>query len=446
MVAAEDGTNPEPVSRVDLVEGDVDWTIDANTLDDFGCWRITFSVPDDRVWCADFSGVIRGRSLTTGELDGTAIEHQRSGLSDLAVQSAGGHRYLVAFGAYGAFIGRWQLDGGGPITHTILRGHSPAEYSPDGQHLLVVAESDEEPGVVFSVWDTDAEQEVVALTPEVLDTQWLDGDRLGAISKDGHGRIIDVGSGSTTDVPINVESGWSQIARVGQGRIALGYNDGHIDVFDFDAATKVVTLRRSDERGEVASSVGMMTASEDGTRLYAWFAPDGGIYEFDVTRGRELRSYSDTSVQSIAVAGEGPIAVGHIDGTVTLHDPDDLRVVGTLPGARSFAWVIYDGAGRFLLVVGGRMMSLYDVARRQRMGDPIYIGDVNVDLRPDGLEIATGGSGNDSVQLWSLDPETMTEAACHIAGRNLTHAEWDTYIGDLATYHATCSDYPVPED
>jgi hypothetical protein len=37
----------------------------------------------------------------------------------------------------------------------------------------------------------------------------------------------------------------------------------------------------------------------------------------------------------------------------------------------------------------------------------------------------------------------MTDSACHIAGRNLTRPEWDTYIGDLAPYHATCPEYPV---
>ena len=77
-------------------------------------------------------------------------------------------------------------------------------------------------------------------------------------------------------------------------------------------------------------------------------------------------------------------------------------------------------------------MALYDVARRQRMGDAIDIGNASVDLRPDGLEIAVANWDHPGVTLWSLDPDTLTDAACHIAGRNLSLTEWDTYIGDLA--------------
>ena len=131
-------------------------------------------------------------------------------------------------------------------------------------------------------------------------------------------------------------------------------------------------------------------------------------------------------------------------GSVTLHDPDDLTVVGTLPGARSYAFVTYDADGRFLVVTGADgTMALYDVARRQRMGDPIDVGTVMVDLRPDGLEIAVASVDNPGVTLWSLDPETLIDSACRIAGRNLSPTEWDTYIGDLAPYHATCPEYPL---
>ena len=34
------------------------------------------------------------------------------------------------------------------------------------------------------------------------------------------------------------------------------------------------------------------------------------------------------------------------------------------------------------------------------------------------------------------------DAACELAGRNLTHAEWDRYIGDLAPYRRTREQFP----
>ncbi len=71
-------------------------------------------------------------------------------------------------------------------------------------------------------------------------------------------------------------------------------------------------------------------------------------------------------------------------------------------------------------------------------------GEVNfISLAPDGSTLAVGGGGADSpVKIWSLDPASWVDAACRLAGRNLTHEEWDSYIGDLAPYGATCPEFP----
>lgn len=436
------------VARVDLADGRVAWTIQPDELDRYGCEVFAFSVPEDRLWCADFSGVIRGRSLSNGEFDGTTVEQQRSGVTSMAVQTVGGHRYLVAFGQQTAFVGRWQVDGAGPLSRNVAARYDGAVYSPDGRWLLVFAGSDEAPaGYIADVWDTTSDRAVLTQPRDLAVADWLDSNRVGAVTADGHGRVLDVRTGETRNVAITVQPGWAQSLRVADGRIAFAYDDGHIDVVDFDKGTTEVTLTRSNESGDPRVAVNGMAASADGTRLYVVYGNGRGVYEYDLGDGRQIQWYPDTSSQSVAVAGEAPVAIGHTDGTVTLHDPHDLTVVvGTLPGARSYANVRYDDDGRFLVVAGfDGTMALYDVARRQRMGDPIEIGNVNVDLRPDGSEIAVTYWDHQGVTLWSLDPTTMTDAACRIAGRNLSHTEWDTYIGDLAPYHATCPDYPVPD-
>ena len=52
-------------------------------------------------------------------------------------------------------------------------------------------------------------------------------------------------------------------------------------------------------------------------------------------------------------------------------------------------------------------------------------------------------SGNDVLSLlaWNLDPTKWSQAACDVAGRNLTRPEWDTYIGKLEPYHAICPQF-----
>ena len=80
-----------------------------------------------------------------------------------------------------------------------------------------------------------------------------------------------------------------------------------------------------------------------------------------------------------------------------------------------------------------------------QIGDPIDLGKLplyeGMILRPDGLALAIDtGRG---VEFWDLDPQHWEDAACRLAGRNLTPAEWEQYLGDLAPYRATCPSYPT---
>ena len=83
-------------------------------------------------------------------------------------------------------------------------------------------------------------------------------------------------------------------------------------------------------------------------------------------------------------------------------------------------------------------MSIFDTATGTQLGKSFVIadGEVNfISLAPDGSTLAAGGGGADSpAKIWSLDPASWVDAACRLAGRNLTHEEWDSYIGDLAPY------------
>jgi hypothetical protein len=50
-------------------------------------------------------------------------------------------------------------------------------------------------------------------------------------------------------------------------------------------------------------------------------------------------------------------------------------------------------------------------------------------------------NGRTGITLWDLDPAHWADAACSLAGRNLTQDEWDTYLGQFGPYHATCSQF-----
>ena len=90
-------------------------------------------------------------------------------------------------------------------------------------------------------------------------------------------------------------------------------------------------------------------------------------------------------------------------------------------------------------------MQVSDSVGRTRIGDAIPSsapeGTVEAWLRPDGEAVAVNGPFG--VVEWNLDPDALAAAACELAGRNLTPAEWSTYLGDDQEYEPTCPDYPA---
>jgi WD40 repeat protein len=144
-----------------------------------------------------------------------------------------------------------------------------------------------------------------------------------------------------------------------------------------------------------------------------------------------------------SVVGRGGVLVAVADdGQVVVLDPDTLAPVGgPLPGISALAHALsLSDDGRRLLLVGDRSFRLYDVPSRTQLGDAVPIGaELGGALRPDGMEAAVGTEHG--IAVWDLDPAHWIEGACAIAGRNLTRAEWEQYIGDLAGYRATCPQF-----
>ena len=105
-----------------------------------------------------------------------------------------------------------------------------------------------------------------------------------------------------------------------------------------------------------------------------------------------------------------------------------------------------DDASRVIVVNGERSwsMRIYDVATRRLLGDPVELDSDPesswVMPRLDGMDTAIDTV--DGILVWDLDPAHWVEAACQLAGRNLTHEEWDGYIGELGPYRQTCPAYP----
>ena len=190
-----------------------------------------------------------------------------------------------------------------------------------------------------------------------------------------------------------------------------------------------------------------MAATADGSRLaFSYVGPEGDAT--DIYGGRTGEKLAGPLLgNSHGVIGpDGTLYGGDRAGRVTQYDLDTLEPIATFPQVRGRIETIEFSADGHLLLVGSanQTLSIYDIATRTRLGDPIdtgrplIAGNAGPVLRPDGNAVAV--NGRDGLTIWNIEPDRLADAACHIAGRNLTRAEWDAYLSEVGAYRATCPD------
>lgn len=437
------GVNQDPetfeqsgtVVRIDPANGTVLWTIDSDEYGDGQCDSIAFSVAEDRMWCGDYFGTIRVRSLSTGALDGTTISHQRGWLSSLNVATINGGRYLVSMGWNSAVVGRWRIDGLGPVQRRIAAGYDWMRYSPDGSSALVFGPDDSSPnGFTAAVWDPASDRQVISLDGEFVDAGWIGNDRVAEVAGDGSITVVSVPSGATERAQLSVEPDWLLLTFLPDGFVATGYDDGRVVLRGIDDGS-VVTMQLTNPARTFQPTAISVALAADGSAVYV--GAQGG-WAFDRATGRQVATNEDTQIGGIFTSSTGAIVATLFDGTIERLD-SSLRVIASVPGARGWVSdVRFSNDGALLAARGNDdTVSLYDVASVERIGDPIALPDnATIDVNPAGTELSIAAP--DGVVIWSLDRARWTNAACHIADRDLTPAERDTYLAGLGDGAATC--------
>ena len=68
----------------------------------------------------------------------------------------------------------------------------------------------------------------------------------------------------------------------------------------------------------------------------------------------------------------------------------------------------------------------------------------SIAFSPDGKYVVSGSFDN-TARVWEYLPEELIATACSHAVRNLTRAEWNTFIRDALQYQAVCPNLPVEQ-
>ena len=438
------GSGRNSAVLVDVKTGKVAWALDSEKIAVASCSGIAVVPERSHFYCSDSFGRLEERSL----IDGSRIRQldaQNGAVTSLWPTRHGAE--LVAFGSSERVVSRWRLDGSGPITQRVAPGLAGSQYSPNGKLLIGRLPSD-------SSFNDSVDDQYVLIEPSTGRITerlgkfnfpfWNDDDSLGGaiITPDGL-RVATYRLATHDVVPgdfVFTRTISNNINNAGQPRawVALPNGDDTWDIWTFERPSA-----RRVERTVTVKSLVSLSGSPDGRRIA--IATTSGVRVFDVDTGTEVASIDGRpDLRGVYFVTDDLIAIASLGGELTVHDVATLATVRTLNGSRGFVQDVQPTADGSLIAADGgdRSVQLIDVASGTPIGGPIPVADNEWNgfaFQPNGRELAVGGGSNDGIAIWDLDPQDWVDAACLMAGRDLTKAEWDTYLGTLGDYHATCA-------
>jgi hypothetical protein len=230
--------------------------------------------------------------------------------------------------------------------------------------------------------------------------------------------------------------------------LVTGGADGTVRLWDTATRRSIATLTGHTD------GIGSVAFSPDGRTLVTGGA-DGTVRLWDTATRRSIATLTGHTdgIGSVAFSPDGrTLVTGGADGTVRLWDTATRRSIATLTGHIGPVLSAAFSPDGKTLATGStdNTVRLWDMSTRQPIGQPEPVsgnGITQVVFSPDGSFVATVGSSpagqTSTLRLLNVpDVTTVTgliNTICTRAGRDLTSAEWVTYIPDLP-YQRTCPD------
>lgn len=444
LLTTPDGTvvagGTDALIAVDGRTGETRWTVDIrNGIHPIPCPYMAVSARSEELFCGNLFGVVEERDLNTGALTGSTLDPQLGSVGSLTVTSDGSE--LVAFGAEAPVISRWRLDGGGMVSDLIAEGHAVLDgYNLAGDLIIAVTR----PALAtmqidltdVSLWDPVTDTRDQAIDRQLDGSGWVGPETImGFDLEAGRLAYYDVAQQEFVEgveLPFGAEHIWPSAD--GQ-RMYVGFTSG--EIWTVDSASR----QRIEPTIQVESLPSSVSATRDGRQVVVTYLE--GTEEttgvFDGETG-ELVSNLLAGPWTTRVSLDG-VLVGAESGAITQYDLATLEPLAKVPGARGeVSSLQFSRDGSVLLVTSNdQTISVYDVATWTRIGDPLPTNSPFIFpgyLRPDGGAVALNAARG--ISVWDIDPDHLAEAACRLAGRNLTSIEWDTYLGALGSYRPTC--------
>ena len=391
-----------------------------------------------RFYCNDDFGSLFEQDVSTGELTSRQFDRQSGVTAPLAISDGGTHLIVPSFTSNA--LASWRLDGGGPIQRVLAGDPSIATYGYDSSDTFL--ESQETLSKPH-IWNATTGERLADPTEFSIGTWAVAAHRLWVVwvaSGATTGGLYDVVSASRVpgpDIAFDPLAEPIPVNDAAHGRAILRWPD-HVTVFDQAGNMVGPTITGSSLPGHNVTSA---WSSTDGTKIGVSAYVDGTSL-YDATTGERL----DVPALPFNKTEVSPNGVGvgsTVDGHLYTFDPDTLQILEQLPGLHGRADELHLSDDGTMLTTEnqGDGVRIFDVSNRTQLGD--RIADVDgalgqVSVRHDGKELAIP-SASLGIVLWDLDPDHWLDAACVVAGRNLTPDEWTAYLAPFGPYRETCT-------
>jgi DNA-binding SARP family transcriptional activator/DNA-binding beta-propeller fold protein YncE len=439
----------ERIASVDVATNRLDWSQEFPTSSVEPCPWVAASAELRTVYCGDLFGHIEERSLDTGAPTLRSFDPQLGFVGNMSVVDDG--RELVVVGR-GTAITRWRLDGSGAVTRVMAPGWMIRdEYSPSGSSLVVARRvagvETWEDYREFAVLDTRTEKLVLHVPTPSYGVMWagkttLVGD-FGDVGPHRTG-FLDTRTGETfTGVALPHDAVGIWVNAEGD-RTYLARDGGEVWTLDPTTGRRIEPTLQTDG-GEPVN----ISTSPDGRRVLvtSWnmeFTPDSIL--FDGETGERIRK-GLVGIGLTTLTARGDVVGTFRYTSIVRYDADTFDRIGALPGAPGgLDTVNVTADGRLLSTYSlNNTVTVYDLAGGVQLGGPIPVtGEWNYPqglsysgvLRADGTELAVNVPAG--IAVWDLRPSSHADAACRMAGRDLTRDEWMAYLSDLGPYRSTC--------
>ena len=424
----------------DVAGGRVLWTKDLRGTNPVPCSSFTANESSERLYCGSRYGVVDERDRTDGRPTGLRLDPQLGSVNSIATSSDG-----TIVTTFGQAISRWSLTGDGLVTDLVAPGYVTVDgFEPVAGERLFVGRRDPTVGATekladVAVWDPKGDPPIQLIDIEGEGAGWLAPDIIALVDETAEppeARWHDVKEADVVNGAAIPLGECDQIL-VGAGGTRVYCAGATGDVWAVDTATR----ERIGPTIRTAGAVNTVSATRDGERVVATaFGPDGPETTVHDGRTGELLAGPLVGPWRSSVSLDGHLLAA-TDGTLTRYDLETLEPLGDLPGARGEINLIqFSDDGRTALAASNdQTVSVYDVATGIRIGDPIPIESplgYGGFLRPDGLQLAV--TSRAGVVTWNLESEALLDAACQLAGRNLTETEWSAYMSRFGARRETC--------